>query len=306
MADLTITPEDEIEDLEECIRAGRPLRPARAYRIRHADENLEFQPALVTDPVPTGRQILQAINLHPIQEFSLFAILPDGGFEDVRLDETIDLRGRGAEQFVHFKSDRDFRFCIDDRDFQWGKPLVSGRILKTLVGVDPATYDVYLEVRGGHDCLVGNDELIRLDTPGVEKFVTLIRHTTEGSALLPERGRRYLDESGYVYEVVAEGSMTGVILKGLALPDGKFDQGVADALILLPSGYPDACPDMFYLYPWVKLVSSGVHPKAASVSHAFAGRNWQRWSRHNKAWRPGVDGIHTMVNRALNALQEAA
>jgi hypothetical protein len=305
MTDHTI-PSDDIEDIEESIRAGRPLRQARAYRIRHADENLDFQPVLVNDPLPTGRQILQAIGLHPVEEISLFAILADRSFEDVNLDGTFDLRGRGAERFIHFRSDRDYRFTLDDRQVQWGKPSITGRILKLLAGVDPVTYDVYLDVRGGHDRLIGNDENFALDTPGVERFVTLIRHTTEGSALLPERDRRYLANSGYAYEVLQENGSLGVVLKDFPLPEGKFLQATADTLIMLPGGYPDACPDMFFMFPTVTLAATGTLPRATQGVLNFSGRSWQQWSRHSGEWRPGIDGVHTMVNRALNALREAA
>lgn len=110
--------------------------------------------------------------------------------------------------------------------------------VKVLAGVDPNTYDIYLDVRGGHDRIIANDELVRLDEPGVERFVTLIRHTTEGSALLPERDRRYLDNSGYRYEVVQENGSIGIVLKDFPLPEGKFVQATADTLIILPGGYP--------------------------------------------------------------------
>jgi hypothetical protein len=35
------------------------------------------------------------------------------------------------------------------------------------------------------------------------------------------------------------------------------------------------------------------------------GHNWQRWSRHNNSWRPGVDGLHTMIKRIEHALAKA-
>lgn len=41
----------------------------------------------------------------------LFAPLDSGDFEDIRLDETMDLRGESAERFVAFKSDRAFKFA---------------------------------------------------------------------------------------------------------------------------------------------------------------------------------------------------
>jgi len=52
---------------------------------------------------------------------------------------------------------------------------------------------------------------------------------------------------------------------------------------------------MFYLLPWVRLIAGNRYPKAADQSFSFAGKNWQRWSRHNNEWHPNVDGIWTML-----------
>ena len=40
----------DVDDLETAIREGRPLHPARAYRIKVADETLDFRPIEVVDP----------------------------------------------------------------------------------------------------------------------------------------------------------------------------------------------------------------------------------------------------------------
>ena len=93
--------------------------------------------------------------------------------------------------------------------------------------------------------------------------------------------------------------------KTLPLPSGKLNHATADVLVLLPPGYPDVAPDMFYCDPWLTLQSVGRYPTCADQAHAFQGRSWQRWSRHNTAWRPGIDGLHTMLKRIEHALTEA-
>ena len=102
--------------------------------------------------------------------------------------------------------------------------------------------------------------------------------------------------------MVSDGAHTGVIFKQLPLPSGKLNHATADVLVLLPPGYPDVAPDMFYCDPWLTLQSVGRYPTCAD--HAFQGRSWQRWSRHN-TWRPGIDGLHTMLKRIEHALAEA-
>jgi hypothetical protein len=122
MTEIT-PPLSEFDDLAAAVREGRPLRPARAYRIEVADDTLAFRTIEVADQTPLGRQILEAAGARPIEEFSLLAIMPSGDFEDVRLDEPFDLRGRGAERFIICRTDRAFKFTIDNRQLEWGKPV---------------------------------------------------------------------------------------------------------------------------------------------------------------------------------------
>ena len=115
--------------------------------------------------------------------------------------------------------------------------------------------------------------------------------------------RRYLTERGIPFEEHEEGGQKAVIVKRLRLPTGCFDVPSADLLILLPSGYPDCPPDMFYTMPWLRLIASNRYPSRADVPQSFLGRTWQRWSRHSSEWRPGIDGIWTMLKRVETALE---
>lgn len=125
-------------------------------------------------------------------------------------------------------------------------------------------------------------------------------------SFLPPADIEYLKSKGIRFEEKDEGGKKGIILKGRPLPAGRYDASKADILILLPPGYPDVAPDMFYLMPWVKLVPANKYPNKADQPLQFAGQKWQRWSRHNKEWRPGVDGIWTMIKRVDDALERAA
>ena len=125
-------------------------------------------------------------------------------------------------------------------------------------------------------------------------------------SLLPLKDLRYLKNREITFEVMEDGEQKGIVLRNLPLPLGRFDAEMADVLIVLPSGYPDTPPDMFFIAPWLKLKSSQCYPRRAESSFNFGGRNWQRWSRHNNQWRQGTDGIWTMLKRVETALQEAA
>jgi len=235
-----------------------------------------------------------------------FQVLQGGQLEEIRLDETADLRKPGLERFITFQSDRSFRLVIDGRRFEWGRPLINGLELKQLAGVDPATYGIWLEVRGAEDRAIADNELVDLQQPGVERFFTGKKTTTEGNSFLPAKDREYLTGRGLQFDEIVDGSNKGIIIRGFPLPSGRFDVGQADLLILLPFGYPDTPPDMFFVLPWIKLAQIAKYPKAADQPFPFNGQQWQRWSRHNNEWRPGVDGIWTMLKRVEHALEVAA
>ncbi len=274
------------------------------YRIRLTKDGVNYRDASVADPIPVGRQILTVAGVRDVENYALFAILPNGEFEDIRLDETFDLRGKGTEVFAYFETDRSYNFTIEERQMSWGKSLISGKALRNLAGVDER-YTIYLEVRGGHDRPIADTDLVDLSGKGIERFITVIRETTEGLVELPAADRRFLEANRLTHEIIDEAGSRGVVIKDFPLPAGKFDRDTVDVMIQLPAGYPDASVDMFYTLPWIKLRASGRFANCADVAHQFAGKTWQRWSRHAD-WRPGIDGVHTMVARAARAFEKAA
>lgn len=176
-----IMPNEDFEDIEACAKVGRPPRASGPYRVKIGDEQLNFRDFVIADPVPTGRQILDSASLRPVEEFVLFQMLSNGLLEEVRLEETTDLRECGIEKFLAFRTDRIFRFILDSREFEWGAPLISGRTLKTLAEVDLATYGVWQEIRGpGDDKPISDAQMADLSPQGLEKFFTGATTTTEG------------------------------------------------------------------------------------------------------------------------------
>jgi len=197
----------EFDDLGEALREGRALRPARGYRIRFAQDGLNFRNLDVTDPMPLGRQILTTAGRDPQDGYSLFAILPSGDFEDVRLDEPFDLRERGAEQFVAFQTDRDFKLTLNDHQLEWGKPAIVGAALYTLANIGDAEA-VFLEVRGGEDRLIEPADLIDLTAPGIERFITAPRPSKTFEIIVNSRPRE-VDEKQVTFEQVVQLAFPG-------------------------------------------------------------------------------------------------
>lgn len=123
---------------------------------------------------------------------------------------------------------------------------------------------------------------------------------------LPPDDRTYLETKEINFEEHQDGAQKGIIIRKWPLPAGLYDSDIADVLILIPNGYPDVRPDMFHLIPWVKLKNGNKYPNKADRAVMFMSQKWQRWSRHCNEWRPGIDGIWTMLKRVEHALLVAA
>jgi hypothetical protein len=169
-----------IEDVQDAARDSRAVRDHGPYRIAIGNNKLDYHKVVIDDPVPTGLQILELAKARPADEHIVFQMLANGLLEELRPDETTDLRTAGVEKFLVFNSDRSFRLELDGRVFEWGGTLISGLTLKKLAQVNPAEYGVWLEVRGSEDRAIGDTDLVDLSAQGIERFFTGIVKTTEG------------------------------------------------------------------------------------------------------------------------------
>lgn len=293
---------ENIEDLEACAKSGRIPGDADSYRIRIDDER-----HIVDDPVMTGRQLLNIAKRKPVEEHLIYLITRNGILEDIGLEESVDLRKRGVERFLTFESDRSFRFELDSQRQDWGASLISEPTLRKLANA-PDDYRVWQELQNEEDRLLEFGAMIDLSQKGVERFYTGSDATTAGleSGNLPRADQRYINDHEMQIEIIQEGGQSAAIVRNLKLPNQIFNTTSADVLILLPAGYPDSPPDMFYTWPWLKLHGTETLPHCADHSFNFIGRNWQRWSRHNNQWRAGVDGIWTVLRRIEKALRNAS
>ena len=121
---------------------------------------------------------------------------------------------------------------------------------------------------------------------------------------LPLADRKYLSGKQYQYREVNDGAQKGLIIDHFKLPEDKYDLAESSLLIILPAGYPDVPPDMFYFAPEIRLKSTNTYPLQTEYKEPHFGQTWQRWSRHAPAenWRAGKDGIRSYLQRVLTAL----
>lgn len=72
-----------------------------------------------------------------------------------------------------------FRIIVDHKSHEWHEPFITGAQIKVLAGVDSA-YGVWQDIPGPIDPPVEDDQQVDLRKPGVERFFTGKKTTTEG------------------------------------------------------------------------------------------------------------------------------
>lgn len=168
---FTSSPHPETNPSDSCLdtAAGR-------FEIQLGDQSLQFMTKVVHDQVLTGNQILSIANARPASDFLVFQMLHDGVLDSVHPEQTVNLRNVAIPKFLIFRSDRSFRFFLDERAFDWGASYISGATIKRLAGVPSETTDVWLDAAGGHDRMIDDKEMVDLESAGTERFITRTVH----------------------------------------------------------------------------------------------------------------------------------
>ncbi|WP_445368742.1 multiubiquitin domain-containing protein [Methylomonas sp. BW4-1] len=135
-----------------------------------ADQTLNYRQVNIDDFTPTGAQLAIIAGFKSVDGVSVLQVLTNGDLEDVRPNETVDLR-REDGRFVIVESDRSYRLTIDGQRFDWPCHIVSGGLLRKL-GQVPTEKAIYFERQDQLDCQVDDQDLVDLDAVGVESFVS--------------------------------------------------------------------------------------------------------------------------------------
>lgn len=138
--------------------------------IQVADLSLVFRESQVSTATPTGAQIAQAAGFASDQEATVLAVLADGELEDVRPTEMVNLAST-SRQFVVVLSDRLYKFAINGTIYEWPARIISGGQLRKL-GHVPDDMVLYQALPDGVERALGPHDLVDLDRPGIEQFIT--------------------------------------------------------------------------------------------------------------------------------------
>ncbi|MFZ5676733.1 MAG: multiubiquitin domain-containing protein [Pseudomonadota bacterium] len=157
-----------ITDVKEAIDPQKN-RPAD-LKIQVAGPELNFRTIAVDDPKLTGRQIVTAAGFKPADEYGILQWLESGDLEEVRLNETVDIRGDSIERFIVARTDRAFFFELEGERQEWLVPFINGITLKRLAGKSPEDFTVLLEREDQPDREIDDKQRIDLSAHGLEKF----------------------------------------------------------------------------------------------------------------------------------------
>jgi len=99
--------------------------------------------------------------------------------QDSEVEELIDLE-EWAKAGKNPKPAKVYRIRIDKEKKDVTVPSMTGREILGLVGKTPATHLLSQKIRGEAPQPVGAEQVVRFDTPGIERFQTLALDPTEG------------------------------------------------------------------------------------------------------------------------------
>jgi hypothetical protein len=194
---------------------------------------------------------------------------------------------------------KQYAFRVDKLRIVVSTPTITGTQILAEAGKTPETFKLYQHKRGHQPIPIGPNDIVNLREPGVERFTTMPKDTTEGrngplpsrDFNLPAADEQYLNSLGLPWETVLDGQTQWVIIHEWLLPTGYNTEKTSVAL-LIPNNYADSQIDMVYFK--VHLARYDGKGISSLSTQLIAGEEWQRWSRHRTGqnpWRPGIDDI---------------
>lgn len=182
---------------------------------------------------------------------------------------------------------------INKKKYDLDHGVQTGASLKQLAGIPLG--DVLFLQRPGEDEVIANDATITLKNGDHLHSQPPADYGLEVSRLLayagvaPSRSVLHPEAGGWSFLVISD----------YALPLA-FEPNRVQLLVKLPPGFPDAAPDMFWVYPAVR-TSNGSLPRA-TCNERLLGKDWQRFSWHLAAgaWKPGVSDLRDFL-RCISA-----
>lgn len=193
------------------------------------------------------------------------------------------------------RPDRPIHVFINKQKYELSDPEQTGVSLKALAGIPTA--DVLFLQQPGEDQVITNETHVKLKNgdhlhsqPPAD--YGLVDADLVAAELGPGRAVLHPATEGW----------TLLVIPDYQLPEG-FAPNEVKLLLKLPPAFPDAAPDMFWVFPQVK-APNGCPPRATS-SERLLGEEWQRFSWHlaGGAWKPGVSTLRDYLRCVAGRFQ---
>ncbi|WP_199527321.1 multiubiquitin domain-containing protein [Pseudoalteromonas sp. bablab_jr004] len=218
-----------------------------------------------------------------------------GGRESVNLDEP------GLEKI--YTKPKTWKLNVQGVVVNSEQPTIIARDALQAAGFNPDSgWILVLKVKGEPKQVIGMDDVIDLQNPGIEKLRLtpaeinngeMAVATTKDFSLL-EQDETYLNKQGFNWETRLVGTRRWLIIHDYVLPSG-YNHKHIDLAIDIPTTYPDAELDMFFVHPMLTL-SGGRVIRQTESRESILGCVYQRWSRHlngKTRWNPMTDSVVT-------------
>lgn len=138
---------------------------AHAFKIKVTYNGAEHELA-VDDAVVDGRKIQRLADIEPADDHVVIELRRPGS-RSVGLDEDVDLREPGREEFWVFASDRVFNFTVERLGYEWGAGRISEATLRDIAGV-PDDHDLVIEREDEPDEILKKGSELDLSKRGTE------------------------------------------------------------------------------------------------------------------------------------------
>lgn len=156
-------------EIDSC--APPPPGPHRHHTISVAGPDLVFRAAVVDGAEPTARQVAHAAGFRPPDDAVVLHQLPDGELVLLRPTDRTVVDCLDESRFVVVEGDHVDLLRIDGTRYEWPCRFVSGRVLRRLASL-PRDRRLFLAGKDGSEIQVGDRDMVDLDLPGIETFVT--------------------------------------------------------------------------------------------------------------------------------------
>jgi len=162
------------------------------------------------EPLHKAEHILEAAGLKPASDYALIQLLRHSA-RSVGLDEMVDLRAEGTEEFRAFKTDRIYRFTLNGHGFEWGTDKIPEPELRQ-IGHVKADEVLVLDREGG-DIDLGSDDVLDLGQAGTEhlhlekRLITVFfenepREIPRGTYTTEQLKQKFGVQDGYILEYI--------------------------------------------------------------------------------------------------------